>query len=508
MVRPWRQVAGDDPYAAQRTRLEQQRQDLYQQLSDLQDERLRPGLERRAALTLRELDQLPLAQQAPTPPAWGLAGMGLAALLTLAGAFTFIPQWQLLGVGEPEASRVVQAVRLPSLQAQAKQQGTAPAYLAWGDAAFENGLYTQAMTAYAETLKLDPRQPRPLRRLGSLLLNQPRADGTKLTPADAQQAFLLIQTAAQLAPDDSESQLLLGYALYRFGEDGAALEALERYRTLNPEGRDADELITDIRARATGEDPAAALYAASCASCHGPAGGGGLGPSLRLSNLSPEAARRVIVQGKGTMPAYPDLSETQLSGLIDLLQSWQGAALSRPLPKVARRTLLEYWWLLPVAGTLGTFGAMGLYAARIHRGQARSKEVLFRPQPPVRITLISELAQVWSQAEFSCGGQPCLLVRTPAPVAGGLSQGELHLAAHSRLCTHLQCPVVMVRDPEVLAFAYNYRPPIARRAWAAPATTRSLTRRQAKRCSAKPRRPALCHGCNWSFGEKKSGRWG
>ncbi len=31
--------------------------------------------------------------------------------------------------------------------------------------------------------------------------------------------------------------------------------------------------------------------------------------------------------------------------------------------------------------------------------------------------------------------------------------------AYSRICTHLGCPVNLVRDPEVLAFAFNYRPP-------------------------------------------------
>ena len=117
--------------------------------------------------------------------------------------------------------------------------------------------------------------------------------------------------------------MLLGFALARFGQDQEALTALERYRTLDPRGRDADELITAIRARQQGSDPALSTFAASCASCHGPAGGGGLGPSLRASTLTPEAMKAVIEHGKGTMPAFPELSGARLNGLLNLLEQWQ-----------------------------------------------------------------------------------------------------------------------------------------------------------------------------------------
>ncbi|MFD1730059.1 c-type cytochrome [Deinococcus malanensis] len=126
-----------------------------------------------------------------------------------------------------------------------------------------------------------------------------------------------------MAPEEAESHLLLGFAFARFGQDNDALAALERYRTLDPKGRDADEMITAIRARQNTKDPTLRTYAASCASCHGPTGAGGLGPSLRASTLSREQLRQITVQGRGAMPAFPDLSASQLNGLLDLMQRWQ-----------------------------------------------------------------------------------------------------------------------------------------------------------------------------------------
>ncbi|MFC6664998.1 ubiquinol-cytochrome c reductase iron-sulfur subunit [Deinococcus radiopugnans] len=61
---------------------------------------------------------------------------------------------------------------------------------------------------------------------------------------------------------------------------------------------------------------------------------------------------------------------------------------------------------------------------------------------------------------FSYAGRPCALLRVPQAVEGGLELKEGgHLVAYSRVCTHLGCTVNLVRDPEVLAFAFNYRPP-------------------------------------------------
>ncbi|AIZ44121.1 cytochrome oxidase [Deinococcus radiopugnans] len=324
---PLRRAAPEDPDAPDRARLTAERDRLYGELSTLEDERQRPALERRAALTLRALDALPPAPRANQPGrsrTLALAGVGVAALLTVAGAVTFIPRWQLASLEPGEAKSVQAVLRLPALKATAQRTGQNDDYLAWGRAAFDSANYDQAVSAYGNALKTDPRQPEALRRLGILLLTRGEQTGTPISAEDAERAALLIRTAAQLAPDEPESQLLLGFALSRFGQDQEALTALERYRTLDPAGRDADDVITSLRARLNQSDPALKLYAGSCASCHGASGAGGIGPSLRESTLSRAALRSITVNGKGAMPAYPRLTDAELKLLLDLMEKWQG----------------------------------------------------------------------------------------------------------------------------------------------------------------------------------------
>ncbi|WP_019585769.1 c-type cytochrome [Deinococcus apachensis] len=328
VLEPLRRGAPTDPDAAERQRLTEERDRLYAELAALEDESRRPDLERRAALTLRALDALP-----PAPPpatragrtrTLALTGVGAAALLTVTGALTFVPRWQLASLNGQEARNVQATLALPNLRRRAEAGGDKAAYMAWGKAAFDSGHYDQALPAYGNALRLDPRQPEALRRLGILLLTRGDQTGQQIKPEDARQAFLLIRTAAGLAPREPESQLLLGFALARFGQDADALTALERYRTLDPKGRDADDLITAIRARQNDEDPGLRVYATNCASCHGPNGNGGaFGPSLRASTLTREALRSVIVNGKGAMPAYPNLKPADLNALLDVLERWQ-----------------------------------------------------------------------------------------------------------------------------------------------------------------------------------------
>ena len=142
-------------------------------------------------------------------------------------------------------------------------------------------------------------------------------------PDPTTRRFLLIRTAAQLAPSEPESQLLLGFALARYRQDALALSALERYRSLNPAGRDADDLISTLRANLGRSDPAQALYASNCASCHGAGGNGGIGPSLRRAGLTADGITAVLQHGKGGMPAYPQLRGQQLSALVALVVGWQ-----------------------------------------------------------------------------------------------------------------------------------------------------------------------------------------
>lgn len=127
--------------------------------------------------------------------------------------------------------------------------------------------------------------------------------------------------------------------------------------------------------------------------------------------------------------------------------------------RLTRRDLLERWWVLPVAGTLGAFGYMGWYASRVTFGKERVGAPNFQPGEAQRVASRSALANEWAEVEFTYAGRPCVLLRVPEPVPGGLSVGDEHYAAYSRVCTHLGCSVNLVRDLEILAFAYNYRPP-------------------------------------------------
>ncbi|WP_235910299.1 Rieske 2Fe-2S domain-containing protein [Deinococcus kurensis] len=127
--------------------------------------------------------------------------------------------------------------------------------------------------------------------------------------------------------------------------------------------------------------------------------------------------------------------------------------------RVTRRALLERWWLLPVAGTVGTFGYMGWYASRVTFAKRTPGVPAFQDAAPQRLAALTQLGTDWAEVTFTYAGRPCTLLRLPAPTRGSVEVGGGHLAGFSRVCTHLGCNVNLVRDAEVLAFAFNYRAP-------------------------------------------------
>lgn len=126
---------------------------------------------------------------------------------------------------------------------------------------------------------------------------------------------------------------------------------------------------------------------------------------------------------------------------------------------LTRRKLLENWWVLPVAGTLGAFGYMGWYASRVTFGKHQVGAPRFEGAAAQSLAALSDLKDDWADLNFDYAGRPCTLLRVPRPVEGGLEVDGQHYVAFSRICTHLGCQVNLVKDEEVLAFAFNYRPP-------------------------------------------------
>ncbi|MFN3265535.1 MAG: Rieske 2Fe-2S domain-containing protein [Deinococcales bacterium] len=124
-----------------------------------------------------------------------------------------------------------------------------------------------------------------------------------------------------------------------------------------------------------------------------------------------------------------------------------------------RRKLLEYWWVAPVAAVAGFFGWLGVRSFNILVGKpAPVKNPTFKPVAKVAVARVAQFPELWDAVEFKLGSTPAVLVRVQAAQEGGLSIQGKHFIALSRDCTHLRCVTEYIKNPEITAMAYKYRP--------------------------------------------------
>ena len=125
-----------------------------------------------------------------------------------------------------------------------------------------------------------------------------------------------------------------------------------------------------------------------------------------------------------------------------------------------RRTLLEYWWVAPVAAAGAFFAWFGIRSYRILLGKpVPASSPTFKPLERVTVATIEDFPALWDSQTFKYADLEAIVVRVKAPQMGGISpQADLHLLALSRRCTHLGCTCEYIKNPEIAQMAYKYRP--------------------------------------------------
>lgn len=125
-----------------------------------------------------------------------------------------------------------------------------------------------------------------------------------------------------------------------------------------------------------------------------------------------------------------------------------------------RRRVAAWLWRVPVLAVAGA-GSWAIYEAlRVHFFKRRPDPTPdWQAGDPADVAPLSFFDHDWAAVEFLYGSVPAMAVRLPGPIPGGLETDGLHLAAFSRVCTHMGCIVSLNRDAEAIAFAFNYRAP-------------------------------------------------
>lgn len=219
--------------------------------------------------------------------------------------------------------------------------------LALGDAFWQHGEKDLAVSAYFQVLTgPDPASVRALSRTGQLLYQRGRDDDAIGVLERAASA------AGSVAALEPSALLTLGNAYYATARYQDAVDALTAYLGAASAGADgggardgqagtekagedaadtARALIASATARMQGlpdppGTPAVAIaglgqsvFASSCATCHGPGGEGGAGPTLVGNRRAADAANvlDVVRFGRGMMPGFSaSLSQPQIDAVV------------------------------------------------------------------------------------------------------------------------------------------------------------------------------------------------
>ncbi len=269
--------------------------------------------------TLERLDALPPtpARGKPLNKIGGLTlgiALGVAAIVLL-GSFTFLSSWQKSALSGNAAKQLEVAATLPNLKSQA-DAGKFEDLLNYADANFDLERYGIASEFYGKALKLNPGQPKALRRFG-FLLSQSDAKYRK-------QGTEFLVKSNQLDPKDIEGYIFLAAVQVQDGSKDVAIQTLERASTIDPKNATVRQLLAQINPSSglKGNDLGQNLYTQNCASCHGAQGQGISAPGLQKSALlgDANALKSIIRNGRGGMQGYPSIQGQDLERLVGFVQ--------------------------------------------------------------------------------------------------------------------------------------------------------------------------------------------